>query len=113
MLLALAVLEVPYQLWTHRDRLEMTRQEVRDELRELEGSPHTKRRLKVLRRRFARMRMMAEVAKADVVVTTRTIMRRRSPAAPAAGTAFRTASGIRRVAAAACTRQSHHFSSAA
>lgn len=68
-LAGLAALEVPYQLWTQRNRLKMTRQEVRDELRELDGSPQTKRRIKALRRRLARMRMMAEVAKADVVVT--------------------------------------------
>ncbi len=68
-LVGVAALDLPYQLWLHRDRLKMTRQEVRDELRELEGSPHTKRRIRALRARIARMRMMTEVAKADVVVT--------------------------------------------
>ncbi len=68
-LFALAALELPYQLWNHRNQLKMTRQEVKDELRELDGSPQTKRRIKALRRRLARMRMMTEVAKADVVVT--------------------------------------------
>jgi flagellar biosynthetic protein FlhB len=47
----------------------MTRQEIRDEMRELDGSPQTKRRIRLLRRRSARMRMASEVAKADVVVT--------------------------------------------
>lgn len=61
-------LEVPYQLWAHRGRLRMTRQEVRDEQKELEGSPHTKRRIRTLRRKLARMRMMSEVPKADAVV---------------------------------------------
>jgi flagellar biosynthesis protein FlhB len=68
-LVALAALEVPYQRWSHRDRLKMTRQELKDELRDLEGSPQTKRRIRGLQRRLARMRMMSEVAKADVVVT--------------------------------------------
>jgi len=68
-LLGAAALEVPYQVWLHRDRLKMTRQDVKDELRELETSPQTKRRIKALRRRFARMRMTMEVPKADVVVT--------------------------------------------
>jgi flagellar biosynthesis protein FlhB len=68
-LAGLAAIEVPYQVWAHRDRLKMTRQEVKDELRELDGSPQTKRRIKLLRRRLARMRMAAEVPKADVVVT--------------------------------------------
>jgi flagellar biosynthetic protein FlhB len=64
-----AALEVPYQLWAHRNRLRMTRQEVRDEMRELDGSPQTKRRIRALRVKFARMRMAMEVPKADVVVT--------------------------------------------
>jgi flagellar biosynthesis protein FlhB len=68
-LAGLAVLEVPYQVWAHRDRLKMSRQEVKDELHELDGSPQTRRRIRLLRRRMARMRMAAEVPKADVVVT--------------------------------------------
>lgn len=67
-LLALAALEAPYQVWAFRARLKMTRQEVRDEQRELEGSPQTKRRIRALRLRFARGRMMSEVPKADVVI---------------------------------------------
>jgi len=67
-LAAVAGLEVPYQIWQHRDRLRMTRQEVRDELRDLEGNPQTRRRIRALRRRLARMRMIAEVPKADVVI---------------------------------------------
>jgi flagellar biosynthetic protein FlhB len=62
-------LEVPYQLWSHRGRLRMTRQEVRDEMRDLEVNVHTKRRLRALRNRFARARMMTEVPRADVVIT--------------------------------------------
>jgi flagellar biosynthetic protein FlhB len=68
-LVCVAILEVPYQIWAHRDRLRMTRQEIRDEMRELDGSPQTKRRIRLLRRRSARMRMASEVPKADVVVT--------------------------------------------
>jgi flagellar biosynthetic protein FlhB len=68
-LLAAAALEVPYQVWAHRDRLKMTRQDIKEELRELDGSPQTKRRIKILRRKIARMRMAVEVPKADVVVT--------------------------------------------
>jgi flagellar biosynthesis protein FlhB len=62
-------LEIPYQLWSHQGHLKMTRQEVRDEMRDLEVNPHTKRRLRTLRRRLARMRMMTEVPRADVVIT--------------------------------------------
>jgi flagellar biosynthesis protein FlhB len=68
-LVGLALLEVPYQIWAHRDRLKMSRQDVKDELRELDGSPYTRRRIKLLRCRLARMRMAMEVPKADVVIT--------------------------------------------
>jgi len=47
----------------------MTRQDVKDEMRELDGSPQTKRRIRALRRRLARMRMVMEIPKADVIVT--------------------------------------------
>ncbi|HTT78241.1 MAG TPA: flagellar type III secretion system protein FlhB [Stellaceae bacterium] len=67
-LAGVAALEIPYEIWAFRDRLKMTRQEVRDELREMEGSPQTKRRIRVLRHRLARLRMMSEVPKADVVI---------------------------------------------
>jgi flagellar biosynthetic protein FlhB len=65
---AVAALEIPYEIWSFRDRLKMTRQEIRDELRDQEGSPQTKRRIRGLRQRMARMRMMSEVATADVIV---------------------------------------------
>jgi flagellar biosynthetic protein FlhB len=68
-LVGVAILEVPYQVWAHRDRLRMTRQDIKDEMRELDGSPQTKRRMRLLRRKFARMRMASEIPKADVVVT--------------------------------------------
>ena len=67
-LAGVVALEVPYQFWSHRIRMKMTRQELRDEMRDLEVSPHTKRRLRALRRRVARGRMMTEVPRADVVI---------------------------------------------
>ena len=60
--------EVPYQLWHHRHQLKMSRQEIRDEQKEQDGSPHTRRRIRGLRLKLARARMMTEVPKADVVV---------------------------------------------
>lgn len=62
------VLEVPWQVWQHRDQLKMSRQELKDEQKEQEGSPQTKRRIRGLRIKIARARMMTEVPKADVVV---------------------------------------------
>lgn len=47
----------------------MSRQELRDEAREVEGNPQTKRRVKQMRRKVARARMMTQVPTADVVLT--------------------------------------------
>ncbi|MBV9826695.1 MAG: flagellar biosynthesis protein FlhB [Alphaproteobacteria bacterium] len=67
-LAAVSLLEVPYQLHAFRGELKMSRQEIKDEQRELDGSPQTRRRIRGLRLRLARMRMMTEVPKADVVI---------------------------------------------
>jgi flagellar biosynthetic protein FlhB len=71
LLAALALLAAADFAWARRKHerdLRMTRQEVRDELREREGSPHVRARLRALQRELSRSRMIAAVAKADVVV---------------------------------------------
>ncbi|MFY9973753.1 MAG: flagellar biosynthesis protein FlhB [Chromatiaceae bacterium] len=67
-----AAMDVPYQLWDHGRKLRMTRQEVRDELKEHEGRPEVKSRIRQLQRDLSRRRMMDEVPKADLVVTNPT-----------------------------------------
>ncbi|HVC53093.1 MAG TPA: flagellar biosynthesis protein FlhB [Stellaceae bacterium] len=62
-------LEVPYQIWSFRRRLRMSHQDIKDEHRETDGNPQTRRRIRSLRLKLARARMMTEVPKADVVVT--------------------------------------------
>lgn len=71
-LLALAGADYAYQVWQNEKELRMTREEVRKELRETEGDPFVKSRLRQLGRSLARTRMMAEVPTADVVVTNPT-----------------------------------------
>ncbi|GHT86106.1 flagellar biosynthesis protein FlhB [Betaproteobacteria bacterium] len=68
----LALLDVPFQLWQYHKRLRMTREEVRKENKEQEGDPQVKGRIRAMQREMARRRMMAEVPKADVVVTNPT-----------------------------------------
>jgi len=67
-LAVVTLFEAPYQIWQHRDQLKMSRQDLKDEAREQEGSPETRRRIRGLRVKLARARMMSEVPKADVVV---------------------------------------------
>lgn len=68
----IAVVDVPFQIWNHRRKLRMTKQEVKREHKETEGDPLVKSRIRNLQREAARKRMMAEVPKADVVVTNPT-----------------------------------------
>ena len=65
----IAAIDVPFVLWRHARDLRMTHQETRDEARESEGDPQLRMRVRSLQREMARKRMMAEVPKADVVVT--------------------------------------------
>jgi flagellar biosynthetic protein FlhB len=68
----IAAVDVPYQLWQYSKELRMTREEVREEYKESEGSPETRGRIREVQRALARGRMMQEVPKADVVVTNPT-----------------------------------------
>ncbi|MSQ67348.1 MAG: flagellar biosynthesis protein FlhB [Gammaproteobacteria bacterium] len=67
--LLIALVDVPFQLWDYARNQRMTRQEVREESRESEGSPEVKARIRGLQQELARRRMMEQVPKADVVVT--------------------------------------------
>ena len=68
----IVAIDVPYQLWSHYRKLRMSRAEIRRESRESEGDPQIKARIRSLQREAARKRMMAEVPKADVVITNPT-----------------------------------------
>ncbi len=68
----IVAIDVPYQLWSHYRKLRMSRAEIKRESRESEGDPQIKARIRSLQREAARKRMMAEVPKADVVITNPT-----------------------------------------
>jgi flagellar biosynthetic protein FlhB len=71
-LLLIAAVDVPFQIVRHRKRLRMTRTEVREELKETEGRPEVKSRLRTLQQQAATRRMMDAVPTADVVVVNPT-----------------------------------------
>ncbi|MFO8004794.1 flagellar biosynthesis protein FlhB [Thioalkalivibrio sp.] len=71
-LILVALIDVPFQLWSHQKQLRMTKQQVRDEFKETEGKPEVKSKIRQTQQDIARRRMMAEVPKADVVVTNPT-----------------------------------------
>ena len=68
----IATVDVPFQLWEHHRKLKMTKEEVRQENKETEGDPHVKGRIRAQQRAMARKRMMAEIPKADVIITNPT-----------------------------------------
>lgn len=68
----IVALDVPFQLWDYYRKLRMTKEEVRQESKESEGDPQLKARIRAVQREAARRRMMAEVPKADVIVTNPT-----------------------------------------
>lgn len=71
-LLVLGVADYAYQRKEFEDSIRMTKQEVRDEYRQLEGDPLVRSRIRGRQREIARHRMMREVARADLVVTNPT-----------------------------------------
>ncbi|MBN2397401.1 MAG: flagellar biosynthesis protein FlhB [Deltaproteobacteria bacterium] len=71
-LIVLAVFDYLYQKWEFEKEMRMTKQEVKDESKQSEGDPLVKARIRRLQRDAARKRMMANVPKADVVITNPT-----------------------------------------
>ena len=70
-LLLLGLLDAPYQKWNWRRKLKMTRQELREELKETEGKPEVKGRIRQLQQQMARQRMMEDVPGADAIIVTK------------------------------------------
>jgi len=71
-LVLVALVDVPWQLWTYYKKLRMSREDVRQEHKESEGDPHIKAQIRRQQQAIAKRRMMAEVPKADIVVTNPT-----------------------------------------
>jgi flagellar biosynthetic protein FlhB len=71
-MLLIAGFDVPYQVWQYAQQLKMTREEVRQEMKEAEGSPELKGHIRRMQREIASRRMMQEVPNADVIVTNPT-----------------------------------------
>ncbi len=68
----IAVFDFAFQKWEYERELRMTRQEVKEEIKELEGDPQIKARIRRRQAEIARRRMMQSVPKSDVVITNPT-----------------------------------------
>ncbi len=71
-IIILAVLDFSYQKWQTTQDLKMTKQEVKDEMKQSEGDPQIKGKIRQKQRQMAMARMMQEVPKADVIITNPT-----------------------------------------
>ena len=67
--LFISLIDVPFQLWEYQRKHRMSFQDIKDELKQHEGSPETRSRISTLQQELANRRMMEEVPKADVIVT--------------------------------------------
>ena len=71
-ILFLALLDYGYQKYDFEKTIKMSKQDIRDEFKDTEGSPQTKSRVRQIQREMSRRRMMQEIPKADVVITNPT-----------------------------------------
>ena len=68
-LLLIAAIDVPYQKFEFTKKLKMTKKEVRDEMKDIEGQPEVRQKIRQKQREIAEQRMLEEVPGADVIVT--------------------------------------------
>ena len=71
-ILILAVIDYGWQWWQYEQELKMTKQEVKEEYKQMEGDPKIKAKIKEKQRKISMQRMMSDVPKADVVITNPT-----------------------------------------
>ncbi len=71
-LLIVAIADFVYQRWQHNEDLKMTKQEVKDESKDVEGDPQIRSRRLSIQRERSRQRMLQAVPKADVIITNPT-----------------------------------------
>ncbi|WP_151735115.1 flagellar biosynthesis protein FlhB [Paenibacillus tengchongensis] len=71
-LLIMAALDYMYQKYEHEKSLKMSKQDIKDEYKKMEGDPIIKGKIRERQRRMAMQRMMQEIPKADVIITNPT-----------------------------------------
>ncbi len=71
-LILVCALDVPYQIWSYKKQLMMTRQEIKEEYSDAEGKPEVKSKLSRMQKELLKRRMITDVPKADVIITNPT-----------------------------------------
>lgn len=70
--IVIALIDVPFQIWDHTKKLKMSVQDIKDEMKDSDGKPEVKSKIRQLQQEMANRRMMADVPEADVVITNPT-----------------------------------------
>ena len=68
-MILIVIIDVPFQIVSYQRKLKMTRQEVKDEMKNSDGKPEVKSRIRQLQYDISQRRMMSAVPEADVVIT--------------------------------------------
>ena len=71
-MIVLSALDYLFQRYNYERQLRMSKKEVKEEIKQTEGDPIVKSRIRTVQRQLARRRMMAQVPKADVIITNPT-----------------------------------------
>ena len=74
MLLVMALIDYLYQKWDFEKSIRMSKQEIKEEYKQMEGDPQIKSKIRQKQRELAKKRMMSSVPKADVVITNPTTL---------------------------------------
>ncbi|NPA53878.1 MAG: flagellar biosynthesis protein FlhB [Aquificae bacterium] len=69
MSIPIAIIDFLYRRWEYEENIKMSKEEIKEERKLYEGNPQIKAAIRKKQRELAMMRMMAEVPKADVVIT--------------------------------------------
>lgn len=68
----ISIIDIPFQIYEHTKKLKMSRQDVKDELKDTDGKPEVKGKIRQLQYQMAQQRMMSAVPEADVIITNPT-----------------------------------------
>ena len=68
-LLVIAAVDITYQSFDFMKKLRMTKQEVRDEMKDIQGQPEVRQKIRQKQREMAEQRMLEDVPSADVIIT--------------------------------------------
>lgn len=71
-LIIIVGIDVPYQFWKHAKELRMTKQEIKDEMKDVNGNPQLKSKIRQMQMDVSQRRMMSDIPDADVIITNPT-----------------------------------------